>query len=54
MEVEIEGIGEGGGRMGEGTHLPDQGEDDREGVAGGGCERDVEDVGGVDYSVNCC
>lgn len=56
MEVEIQGIGEGGGRVGIGSHTTDHGEDEREGM--GGIWRsvdkgDVHEGAGVDDGVNC-
>ena len=49
MEIEVERLADAGGGTGEGGHLADHGEDDGEGLVGGGCEGDMEDGGMVDY-----
>ena len=54
MKVAVERVTKAGRGARERSHLPDEGEDDREGVGGRGNEGDMEDGGCVDYRVDCC
>jgi len=54
MKIDLEGLGERGGGSREGAHLPDHGQNDREGVCGGGLEGNMEDGGSVDDCVDSC